>query len=103
MSARRPPRPRSRTKRRQSMVYRPVGLVLGLASGAAASALFTRAWKAVGRGSDAPDALDEDRSWREILIAAAIQGAIFSVVRAAVDRGGAVGVRRLTGTWPGGS
>jgi hypothetical protein len=85
------------------MVYRPVGLLLGLASGAAASALFTQAWKAVGRGGDAPDALDEDRSWREILIAAAIQGAIFSVVRAAVDRGGAVGVRRLTGTWPGGS
>ncbi|WP_189537353.1 DUF4235 domain-containing protein [Streptomyces roseolilacinus] len=103
MSARRPPWPRSRTKRRQSMLYRPVGLILGLAGGAAASALFTQAWKAVGRGSDAPDALDEDRSWREILIAAAIQGAIFSVVRAAVDRGGAIGVRRLTGTWPGGS
>ncbi|GGQ24993.1 membrane protein [Streptomyces roseolilacinus] len=85
------------------MLYRPVGLILGLAGGAAASALFTQAWKAVGRGSDAPDALDEDRSWREILIAAAIQGAIFSVVRAAVDRGGAIGVRRLTGTWPGGS
>ena len=25
---------------------------------------------------------------------------IFAVVRAAVDRGGAVGVRRLTGHWP---
>ncbi|MEU7565103.1 DUF4235 domain-containing protein [Streptomyces fradiae] len=103
MSAKKPPTPRSKSKRKQSLVYRPVGLLLGLAGGAAASALFSQAWKAVGRGSDAPDALDEDRTWREILLAAALQGAIFAAVRAAVDRGGAVGVRRLTGTWPGGS
>ncbi|MFV2121883.1 DUF4235 domain-containing protein [Streptomyces sp. Act-28] len=85
------------------MLYRPVGLLLGLVGGAAASAVFTRVWKAVDRESDAPDALDEDRSWREVLIAAALRGAVFSVVRAAVDRGGAIGVRRITGTWPGGS
>ncbi|URM91812.1 DUF4235 domain-containing protein [Streptomyces sp. MRC013] len=103
MSARGLPGRRSRAARRQKILYRPVGLLLGLVGGAAASALFTRAWKAVGRGSDAPDALDEGRSWREVLIAAALQGAIFATVRAAVDRGGAVGVRRLTGTWPGGS
>jgi len=29
-----------------------------------------------------------------------MQGAIFAVVRAAVDRAGATGVRRLTGKWP---
>ncbi|MCP9988510.1 DUF4235 domain-containing protein [Streptomyces sudanensis] len=103
MSARRLPGRRSKSARRQKMLYRPVGLLLGLAGGAAASALFNQVWKAVGRGSDAPDALDEDRSWREVLIAAALQGAIFATVRAAVDRGGAVGVRRFTGNWPGGS
>lgn len=103
MSARRLPKPRSKSKRKQKILYRPVGLLLGIASGAAASALFAQAWKVVGRGDDAPDALDEDRSWREVLIAAALQGAIFAAVRAAVDRGGAVGVRRITGTWPGGS
>ena len=43
---------------------------------------------------------DMERRWGEILAAAALQGAIFAVVRAAVDRGGAVGVRRLTGRWP---
>ncbi|CAL9286506.1 MULTISPECIES: DUF4235 domain-containing protein [unclassified Streptomyces] len=101
--ARKPPRPRPGSKRKTSLLYRPFGLLVGIVSGAAASALFTQAWKAVGRGSDAPDALDEDRTWREILIASALQGAIFAAVRAAVDRGGAIGVRRLTGTWPGGS
>ncbi len=38
--------------------------------------------------------------WGEVLTAAALQGAIFAVVKAAVDRGGAAGVRRLTGEWP---
>ncbi|WP_262386797.1 DUF4235 domain-containing protein [Streptomyces sp. TRM49041] len=101
MTEAKPPEQKQRKrKRKQKALYRPVGLLLGMASGALATALFTRVWKAVGRGSDAPDALDEDRSWREILLAAAIQGAIFAVVRAAVNRGGAAGVRRLTGSWP---
>jgi hypothetical protein len=32
---------------------------------------------------------------------AALQGAIFAVVKAAVDRGAAEGTRRITGVWPG--
>jgi len=36
-----------------------------------------------------------------ILLAAMLQGAIFALVKAAVDRGAAEGTRRLTGTWPG--
>ena len=35
-----------------------------------------------------------------VLAAAAVQGAIFALVRAAVDRAGATGVKRLTGSWP---
>jgi hypothetical protein len=33
--------------------------------------------------------------------AAALQGATFALVKAAVDRGGAEGFRKLTGVWPG--
>nr|WP_274536246.1 DUF4235 domain-containing protein [Streptomyces sp. MJM1172] len=47
------------------------------------------------------DATDEHRTWQEALIAAALQGAIFAVAKAAVDRSGAAATRRLTGTWPG--
>ncbi|MBO0788463.1 MAG: DUF4235 domain-containing protein [Actinobacteria bacterium] len=36
----------------------------------------------------------------EVLLAAAIQGAIFAV-EAAVDRGTAEATRKVTGTWPG--
>lgn len=66
-----------------------------------ASTVFKQVWKAIGHEDDAPDATDQDRSWREVLIAATLQGAIFAAVKAAVDRGGASTVHRLTGTWPG--
>ena len=37
----------------------------------------------------------------EILLAAMLQGAIFALVKGALDGGAAEGTRRLTGTWPG--
>ena len=35
------------------------------------------------------------------MVAAALQGAIFAVVKAVLDRGTATAARELTGTWPG--
>ncbi|MGN9793075.1 DUF4235 domain-containing protein [Streptomyces sp. OZ13] len=81
--------------------YKPVGLAIGATSGAVAGAVFGQVWKKLGHDEDAPDATDEGRSWREVLLAATLQGAIFAVVKAAVDRSGAVATKRLTGTWPG--
>jgi len=49
---------------------------------------------------EAPHATSKDYGWGEVLAAAALQGAIFAVVKAAIDRGGAEGVRKLTGDWP---
>lgn len=82
------------------VLYKPVGLALGAVGGALAGAVFQRVWQVVGHEEDAPDATDEERRWGEILAAAALQGAIFAVVKAIVERGGASGVRRVTGTWP---
>ena len=84
----------------QKVAYRPVGLLLGVGAGALAGLVFKQAWKFASGDDDAPNATDEDRGWVEILAAAALQGAIFAVVKAAVDRSGAAGVRRLTGEWP---
>ncbi|GGZ47325.1 DUF4235 domain-containing protein [Streptomyces subrutilus] len=86
---------------RAKIAYKPVGLALGAASGMLAGAAFKQAWKLIEGEGDAPNATDEDRTWKQILIAAALQGAIFAVVKAAVDRSGAVATRRVTGTWPG--
>jgi hypothetical protein len=82
------------------VAYKPVGLLLGIAGGALAGFVFKEAWRLAHGDDDAPNATDEDRGWGEVLAAAALQGAIFALVKAAVDRGGAVGVRRLTGQWP---
>ncbi|WP_282696600.1 DUF4235 domain-containing protein [Streptomyces sp. CC208A] len=83
------------------IAYKPVGLALGATSGLIAGVVFKQAWKLLGHDDDAPHSTDEDRAWKEILVASALQGAIFAVVKAAVERSGAVATRRLTGTWPG--
>ncbi len=85
----------------RKLLYRPVGLAAGAAAGVIAGLVFRQVWRIAAGEKDAPDALDEDRGWGEVLAAAAVQGAIFAIVKAAVDRGSATGVRRLTGTWPG--
>lgn len=80
---------------------KPVGLALGAVSGMLAGAVFKQAWKTLGHDEDAPDATDEQRGWREVVLAATLQGAIFAAVKAIVDRSGATAARGLTGTWPG--
>ena len=84
----------------QKVAYKPVGLLLGIGAGAIAGFVFKEVWKIASGDDDAPNSTDEDRGWVEIIAAAAVQGAIFAVVKALVDRGGATGVRKLTGEWP---
>ncbi len=83
------------------LLYRPLGMLLGALGGMAATAISGQIWKAVAGDKEAPSATMKDKRWREVLLAAALQGAIFGVVKAAIDRGGAIGVHRATGKWPG--
>jgi predicted metal-dependent enzyme (double-stranded beta helix superfamily) len=83
------------------ILYKPVGMLISVLGGVIAGAIFKRVWKMAAREDDAPKATDAQRSWREVLLAAALQGAIFAVVKAAVDRAAAAGTRKLTGVWPG--
>ncbi|MET9557215.1 DUF4235 domain-containing protein [Streptomyces sp. NPDC006645] len=87
-------------KRKLPLAYKPVGFALGWVGGTMAGLAFQKAWKVIRHEDDAPDALDRDRGWGEVLLAAAVQGAIFAVVRSAVDRSGAKAIERVTGTWP---
>jgi hypothetical protein len=81
------------------IAYKPVGLLLGVGAGLVSGLIFKQIWKVAGH-DDAPNATDEDRGWPEVLGAAALQGLIFAVVKATVDRAGAAGVRKATGQWP---
>lgn len=83
------------------LLYKPLGLLVSVMGALAASALFKQIWKRVAHEDESPKATDRDRSWREVLVAATVQGAIYGFVKAAVDRGAARGVERATGTWPG--
>ncbi|GGW10990.1 DUF4235 domain-containing protein [Streptomyces capoamus] len=87
-------------KKKLPLAYQPIGFVLSWAGGALAGMAFRKAWMVIRHEEDAPDALDPDRSWGEILLAAAVQGAIFATVRSAVDRTGAKAIARSTGVWP---
>ena len=82
------------------IVYKPVGMLVGILGGVLATTVFNKVWGAVGPGDEAPDATDKRATWGQVLLAATIQGAIFGVVKAAVDRAGATGYRKVTGEWP---
>lgn len=90
----------AKKKKKMSLAYKPLGFVLGWSGGWLSGLAFRKTWMAIRHEEDAPDALDKDRGWGEVLLAAAIQGAIFAVVRSAVDRAGAKAIERSTGTWP---
>jgi hypothetical protein len=83
------------------LLYKPVSLLVGVLGGVLAGAIFKRIWRLAAGEDEAPKATDASRGWPEVLTAAALQGAIFAVVKAAVDRAAAMGTERLTGFWPG--
>jgi hypothetical protein len=83
------------------LLYKPVGMLVSVAGGILAGMIFKRVWKLTAHEDEAPKATDAARGWREVLLAATLQGAIFALVKAALDRSAAEGTRKLTGVWPG--
>ena len=82
------------------LIYKPIGLVLGIIAGLVGKRLFNVAWTKID-DEDPPKGTTEYAPWVKILGAAALQGVIFKVVRVVVDRYGAIGWHYLTGFWPG--
>jgi hypothetical protein len=83
------------------LLYTPVSLVISVLGAIAAGAVFKQIWKRISHEEEAPKALESEYGWREVLPAAALQGAVFALVKAVIQRGGARGFERLTGVWPG--
>lgn len=82
-------------------IYKPFGLIVGVLGGLAARSVFKRVWSAAGHDDEAPKPTDEDKSWSQVVLAAAAEGAVFGGVKALIDRAGATGFAWLTGAWPG--
>jgi hypothetical protein len=85
------------------ILYRPWGLAASLLGGLIAGQIFQQVWKLLDPDSsdDPPKPLESEYRLPKILVAAAIQGAVFSGVRALINRGGARVFERWTGDWPG--
>lgn len=83
------------------LLYKPLGLLFSVLGGILAGAVFKKVWTAVSGEHEAPEATSPEHSTKEVLLAAATHGAIFAGVKAAVDRAGAKGFKKITGTDPG--
>ena len=82
-------------------LYKPLGLIVSVLGGLLASQLFSQLWRLLpGWSESAPESTDPDHSWKEIATAAVLQGAVYGGVKAVVDRAGARGFQKMTGTWP---
>lgn len=62
---------------RSTVTYELVSLVSGVLGGALAAAIFNRIWRAVSDENEAPEPTALDRNIREVLVAGALQGAVF--------------------------
>ncbi|MBK1786285.1 DUF4235 domain-containing protein [Prauserella cavernicola] len=82
-------------------LYKPLSLVVSTGGAMLAGSVFKQLWTKVTGESNAPEATDRTYAFWEVVAAAAVQGAIFGAVKAAVDRAGAAGYEKATGSWPG--
>jgi pectin methylesterase-like acyl-CoA thioesterase len=83
-----------------TLIYKPVGIVLGILAGLISKRLFEAVWSKID-DQEPPEPTTQRASWPKVLGAAAVQGVTFKVTRAAVDRAGAKGFAHVTGVWPG--
>jgi Protein of unknown function (DUF4235) len=79
------------------ILYRLLSLLVSVLGGILAGAVFKKVWAVVSGEEEAPEATSPEYSTKEVLLAAMIQGAIYAGVKAAVDRAGAKGSKKITG------
>lgn len=84
---------------RQNVAFKVLTTVVSVLSGLLAGALSKRIWAWVGPTSP-PAPKDLSRGVGEVLVAAAVQGAIFALVQAAFDRAGAHAITAVTDETP---
>ena len=77
-------------------LYKPLSIASSVGGGLLAGWVFSQIWQRVSPSDEEPpDPKDLNRSTGEALSAAALQGLVFGLVRAIVDRAGARGYRAV--------
>lgn len=78
-------------------LYLPLSIATSVNGGLLAGAIFNQVWKRFSDHDEGPpDPKDLSKSTRVALLGAGLQGLIFGVVKAAVDRAGARGYQAVT-------
>ena len=78
----------------------PISIVAGLVAGKVSARIVERIW-AVFSPDAPPDSKDQDIVFAKLVVAAAIQGAIFRILKTASDQYTRRALYRTTGKWPG--
>ena len=82
------------------LLFIPVSVSGALLAGFVGKKVFDQVWGLID-DEEPPDSKHRDIDWRKLLLAAAVQGAIFRAVREASDHYSRRAFARTTGTWPG--
>jgi hypothetical protein len=82
------------------VLFIPISIGSGLVAGFVSRKIFDQLWGLVDE-EEPPDSRHREIDWRKLLIAAAIQGAVFRAVKEGVDHYSRVAFARTTGKWPG--
>jgi hypothetical protein len=82
------------------VIFIPVSVVTGLIAGLLARKAFERAWAVVDE-EEPPAPEHRSAPTLKLVIALALEGAIFRVAKGCADHGARRGFAALTGRWPG--
>ena len=82
------------------LLFIPVSIGGGLVAGFVSKKVFDQFWGLIDE-EEPPSSKHRDIDWRKLLVAAAVQGAIFRAVKEATDHASRRGFYRATGSWPG--
>lgn len=82
------------------ILFAPVSIISSLLAGLAASKLFEVIWSKID-DQEAPEPAHRQTSWPKLIAALVLQGAIFRLVRGAIDHEARRIFYRGTHRWPG--
>jgi len=82
------------------IVFTPFSIVAGLVAGFVGKKIFEQVWGVID-DEEPPEAEHRDVTWGKLLLANALEGAVFRATRAAADHGSRRAFASLTGSWPG--
>lgn len=88
------------TTKSAKILYTPFGTVGGIVSGIVAGKVFRKLWSATRHQGQPPTPRAKWASSGEAVLAAVLQGAIFTGTRAAFQRLSAGAFERWAGEWP---